>query len=193
MEKKGDIQIEDLYQTYHAGILRYLQRFVSESQAEDLTQEAFVKASNGLKGFRDEASPKTWLYRIATNTLRDYLRSKGHRNDAVCDSITEQELERCGNSVQIETSIEGSAIRTEMNCCIQEFIHKLPENYSAVLVLSDLEGHSNKEIADTLELTPGDVKIRLHRARARLKVELSKGCDFSHNKDNDLECQRKDV
>ena len=185
------MQIEDLYQEHQSGILRYLQRFVSDSQAEDITQEAFVKASKGLKGFRGEASPKTWLYRIATNTLRDYLRSKVHRNDAVCDSISEEELERCGNLEQIESSIEGSAIRTEMNCCIKEFIHKLPENYSAVLVLSDLEGHSNQEIADTLELTAGDVKIRLHRARARLKIELSKGCDFSHNKDNELECQRK--
>jgi len=187
------MQIEDLYQEHHASILRYLQRFVSDSQAEDLTQETFVKASNGLKDFRGEASPKTWLYRIATNTLRDYLRSKVHRHDEICDSISEQELERCGNSAHIEASIESGVIRTEMNACIKEFIHKLPENYSAVLVLSDLEGHSNQEIADILELTLGDVKIRLHRARARLKAELSKGCDFSHNKDAELECQRKDT
>jgi len=187
------MQIEDLYQEYQAGILRYLQRFVSDSQAEDLTQETFVKAGKGLKGFRGEASPKTWLYRIATNTLRDYLRSKDHRHDEICDSISEEELERYGNSTQIETSIEGGAIRTEMNACIREFINKLPDNYSAVLVLSDLEGHSNQEIADILKLSLGDIKIRLHRARARLKVELSKGCDFSHNKDNELECQRKNT
>lgn len=67
-------------------------------------QEAFVKASNGLKGFRDEVSAKTWLYRIATNTLRDYLRSKIHWHDEVCNSISEQEFERCGNSAKIETS-----------------------------------------------------------------------------------------
>lgn len=185
------MQIEDLYQEYHSGILRYLQRYITESQAEDLTQEAFVKASKGLKGFRGEANPKTWLYRIATNTLRDYLRSKAHRHDEACGSISEQELERYDSVAQIET-VEGGAIRTEMNACIREFILKLPDNYSAVLVLGDVEGHSNQEIADILELTLADVKIRLHRARARLKVELSKGCDFSHNNNNDLECQRKD-
>jgi RNA polymerase sigma-70 factor (ECF subfamily) len=61
-----------------------------------------------------------------------------------------------------------------------------------VLVLSELEGYSNPEIAAMLEISIDTVKIRLHRARARLKLELSRGCVFSHDKNNNLECQRSE-
>lgn len=186
------MQIADLYQTHYGDILRYLKRYLSDAHAEDLAQEVFVKADKGLADFRGEASPKTWLYRIATNTLRDFLRSRQHRDDQACRPIPEHELEQFESAMPAVVSIEQGTIRNEMNACIREFIHRLPEGYSAVLVLGDLEEHTNKEIAETLGLTLDTVKIRLHRARERLKQELSQGCHFSHNADNDLECQRKD-
>ena len=184
--------ITELYQKYFLDIQRYLKRFLSISQAEDLAQEVFIKADKGLKSFRAESSPKTWLYQIATNTLIDYLRSKSHRNDKKLDSITDQELEQYASSISVETPMELDVIRNEMNTCIREFIQRLPESYSTVLVLGDLEGCTNKEIADILNLSIDTVKIRLHRARARLKEELSQGCEFSHNEENDLVCQRKE-
>jgi RNA polymerase sigma-70 factor (ECF subfamily) len=94
--------------------------------------------------------------------------------------------------MQGESLTEQDTIRNEMNTCIREFIQRLPESYSAVLVLSELEGYSNKEIAGILDISLEAVKIRLHRARVRLKVELSQGCQFSHNRDNVLECQRRE-
>ncbi len=75
------MQLETLYREHFLDILRYLKRFLSDSTAEDLAQEVFVKAGKGLANFRGEASPRTWLYRIAANTLRDHLRSKSHRED----------------------------------------------------------------------------------------------------------------
>jgi len=186
------MQTIDLYQTYFSDILRYLKRFLPETQAEDLAQEVFIKADKGLKHFRGDASTKTWLYRIATNTLRDFLRSKSHRVDDAIIQISNHELEQYKDSLSEDFSIEQDTIRDEMNACIREFILRLPENYSTVLVLSDLEGYTNQEVADILTLSLETVKIRLHRARARLKEELSQGCDFSLNSSNTLECQRKE-
>lgn len=186
------IQFKTLYQDHFSEIRRYLERFVAETRAEDLAQEVFIKAGKGLQGFRGEASPRTWLYRIATNTLRDYLRSKGCRDDQAHDGISEHELERYTHSLPVAVSTEQGAIRTEMNDCIREFIRKLPNAYSTILVLSELEGYRNKEIADMLELSLETVKMRLHRARSRLRVELTQGCVFSHSANNELECQRCD-
>lgn len=186
------MQIDALYQAHVTEIQRYLARFVTATLAEDLAQEVFIKAARGLPDFRGEASARTWLYRIATNALRDYLRSKGHRDDQAHDCISEQELERYTYALPVEASTEQAAIRTEMNHCVREFIRKLPGDYSTVLVLSELEGYSNPEIAAMLEISIDTVKIRLHRARSRLKLELSRGCVFSHDKNNDLECQRSE-
>ena len=186
------MQTAALYETYFKDIHRYLKRFVSDAQAEELASEVFIKVDKGLKEFRGDASPKTWLYRIATNTLRDFLRSKSHRLDEAIIHIPAKELEQYSDSGCSDVSMEQVTIRDEMNACIREFVQRLPENYSTVLVLGDLEGHTNKEVADILGLSLETVKMRLHRARARLKAELSQGCDFSVNSDNTLECQRKE-
>lgn len=181
-----------LYQQHYSEIRRYLSRFLSDALAEELAQDVFVKAHKGLKHFRGEASPRSWLYKIATNTLRDFIRSKSYRDSESSRTlpILEAELEQLESAALSEVSTEQGAIRNEMNSCITEFIHRLPESYSTVLVLSDIEGHKNREIAEILDLSLEAVKIRLHRARARLKQELSQGCSFSHNEENELTCQR---
>ena len=68
--------------------------------------------------------------------------------------------------------VEPQIFRKEMNDCIQGFIQKLPENYRVVLVLSEFEGMKDSEIAETFGISPGTVKIRLHRAKEKLKEEL---------------------
>lgn len=186
------MKIETLYRDCFPDILRYLKRFLGDAHAEELAQEVFIKAGKGLPGFRGEASPKTWLYRIADNALRDFVKSRGYRDEAAANGISEQELEACDEYAPAAPDVEQGLIRDEMNSCIREFIHRLPENYSSVLVLGDLEGQTNSEIADALGLSLETVKIRLHRARARLRQELSAGCAFSYSRDNELECQRID-
>ncbi len=90
-----------------------------------------------------------------------------------------------------ELSAEREAIRNEMNECIREFVDKFPENYRTVIIVSELKDLKNSEIAEILETSLETVKIRLHRARARLKEEFEAGCDFYHDKDGGLACDRK--
>jgi RNA polymerase sigma-70 factor (ECF subfamily) len=79
-----------------------------------------------------------------------------------------------------------------MNSCIREYIEQLPEDYRAVLVFSEVEGLKNLEIAEILGVSLYTVKIRLHRARARLKERLGSHCNFYLDERSELACDRKE-
>ena len=78
-----------------------------------------------------------------------------------------------------------------MSECIREFVDNLPADYRTIIILNELEGFTNKEIADILQTSVDTAKIRLHRARARLKKMLEEGCDFYHDDRSELACDRK--
>ena len=78
-----------------------------------------------------------------------------------------------------------------MSECINEYIDKLPTDYKTVIVLSEQEGLANKEIAEILDISLNNVKIRLHRARAKLKAVLNEACEFYYTDQNTLACDRK--
>ena len=80
-----------------------------------------------------------------------------------------------------------------MNECIDEYIDTLPDNYKTIIVLSEIEGFTNKEIAEVLNMSLENVKIRLHRARAKLKSILKEACEFYYTDDNTLACDRKQI
>jgi RNA polymerase sigma-70 factor (ECF subfamily) len=88
-------------------------------------------------------------------------------------------------------SVETTVIREEMNACVREFIERLPENYKTVMVLGELEGFRNVEIAEILGISLDTVKIRLHRARERLRKELEAGCSFHRDERTEFACDRK--
>ncbi len=184
------LEFQAVHDHFRPQILRYLTRLVGEGEAEDLTQSVMLKVSEGLPNFRGDSSLSTWIYRIATNAGLDRLRR-----------ITIQPL----GEVDVESdeadvpqgaqapSVETTAIREEMNACIREFIERLPENYKTVMVLGELEGFKNDEVAAILGLSLDTVKIRLHRARQKLHKELGAGCSFHRDEDGELACDRKPV
>jgi RNA polymerase sigma-70 factor (ECF subfamily) len=174
---------EEIYSAYQAKIQRYLIRMVGELEAEDLTQEVFVKLSRALPSFRGEAKLSTWIYRIATNAALDRLRSPRFQE-------AEQDLSQARQAANSETElpdrnawtgepvplVEPQVYRKEMNDCIQETIRQLPEIYRTVLMLSEIEGLSNAEVAEVLGITLDAVKIRLHRARDLIRKEMIENC-----------------
>jgi RNA polymerase sigma-70 factor (ECF subfamily) len=185
----------NVYNEYYNKIIQYLSRVVGPNDAEDLAQDVFNKISRNLGGFKGKSKLSTWIYRIATNRAIDRLRSASYRQASVdipLTDTTELESENAGRPSGT-SAIDQVVIRKEMNECVTEFIDKLPLNYRLVLVLSDIKGLSNQEIADILEISIENVKIRLHRARAKLKSALKDGCDFYYNEQNTLACDRKQV
>ena len=190
------LEFSDIYDEFHEKLTHYLERMVGKNYAEDLAQEVFIKIDKGLKDFKGKSSLSTWVYRIATNAALDMLKSRALRESKdkmpLKTSCEEAETEDTGVLVE-ETSLsaEREAVRNEMNECIREFVDKLPENYRTVILLSEIKDLQNQEVADILGISLDAVKIRLHRARTKLKAEFEAGCDFYHNEEGELACDRK--
>ncbi len=181
-----------IYRDYYARITRYLARLVGVDEAEDLAQEVFLKISRSLDGFRGDSAVLTWVYRIATNTAMDRVRSPAYK--ARVASACLDEPTDAGESVAMEhpsSSPENEAIRSQMSGCVQDLVGQLPESYRTVLLLSETEGMKNSEISEVLGISLETVKIRLHRARARLKELLEANCSFYHDPRNTLLCDIK--
>lgn len=181
----GRFDFQEIYGEFHPKICRYLRRLVGTSEAEDLTQEVFAKVSQALPHFRGDSNVSTWVYRIATNTAFDRLRSPSFRRAG------QVSLESQKPMAEKSTGIEQELVRREMNDCIRRYVEKLPPSYRSVVILSEDEGLTNQEIADALGISLDTVKIRLHRARGRLKRELGSGCHVYRDERNELACEPK--
>ncbi len=192
----GGREFQKIHDSFRPKILRYLTRLVGRHEAEDLTQEVLVKASQGLNAFRGESRLSTWIYRIATNAALDKLRSRQKVHESLPGASLAGGAMEPGNKKSALTqeatpSIEQQLIRKEMNECIRGYAECLPANYRTVVVLSELEGLTNNEIAEVLGITLDTVKVRLHRARARLREELEQHCRFYRDERNELACDLK--
>jgi RNA polymerase sigma-70 factor, ECF subfamily len=182
-----------IYDDFRPRILRYLTRLVGEGEAEDLTQEVFVKIDRGLKIFRGESQVSTWIYRIATHAALDRLRGP-HARERQGKKASTPPIEEVGKEIwtdEEKAPAEQRVIRKEMNGCIREIVDTLPANYRSVIVLSEMEGLKDAEIAEVLGINLQAAKMRLHRGRAMLKKELSTACVFYRDERNELACDRK--
>ena len=183
-----------IHEEFRPKVFRHLARMVGDSEAEDLTQAVMLKVSDGLGRFRGDASLSTWIYRIATNAAIDRLRRLGAPapSSAATETSPMFEQESVDAAAPLESpSTESQAVRREMNTCIREYVERLPEKYRTLTVLSEIEGLRNAEIAAALGISVDAVKIRLHRARKRLRRELQAGCSFHRDADSGLACERK--
>jgi RNA polymerase sigma-70 factor (ECF subfamily) len=182
-----------VFQEYRQPIYNYLLHMTqNQTEAEDLTQDTFIRVHRSLATFRGEASLGTWLYRIATNVSFDHFRRNSTRQAKVSLSFEETDLDRKWVTDEITSSPEQlAAQQSEMSACVEDYVERLPPTYRAALVLHDLQGLKNREIAEVLDCSLDTVKIRLHRARKKLKASLNIGCDFDHDKRNVLVCEPK--
>jgi RNA polymerase sigma-70 factor (ECF subfamily) len=193
MSMKNGYEFQNVYSDYSEKIRRYLARLVGEADSEDVTQEVFMKVNAGLKDFRGDSSLSTWIYRIATNAAMDYGRRSAMRPREQSADVELAGNPACEEEIPADPSAspDRQLIRKEMNDCIKGIVDGLPENYRTVLILSDLEELKNNEIAEVLDISLETVKIRLHRARARLRKELERHCSFYKDERNELACDRK--
>jgi RNA polymerase sigma-70 factor, ECF subfamily len=148
---------------------------VSESSdAADITQDVFLKAFRGIRGFRRGSSLKTWLYRIAIREALNHRRWlwRHHRQQ---DSIDAADTETGHASLEIEdsgsTPFEQAATH-ELQQAVQQALLKVPEAFRSAVILRDLEGMSYEEVAEVLAITVGTVKSRILRGRRMLREIL---------------------
>ncbi len=176
------------FEGHRERIERYIRTMIRDaSEAEDLTQETFLRAHARRQSLRDPAAALGWLYRIATRVTLDRLRQKS-RNQP-------REYEGAINAIDLEDTRRPTTLKVlqqkEMSACVQGYIEKLSNAYRAVILLHDLHGLSAQEIAAILELPVTTVKIRIHRARQKLQAQLGEACHFLHDEDGNLICEPK--
>ena len=171
-----------IHNEFRPKIQRYLMRLVGEYEAEDLTQDVFIKVNGALDTFRGESQLSTWIYRIATNAALDKLRDPSFKRAVHTESMdcpdTDEIIAEDKNIWTGEEmlSTEQLLFRKERFECYCDSIETLPLSYRTIMVLSELEDLAANEIADLLGLSLDVVKIRLHRGRKKLLEELKSHC-----------------
>ena len=179
------LSVEDLARELAQPMKRYLARYVGDpGVAEDLWQETLIRMHRGSSSFEGRSSAKTWVFSIATRVAADYLRSPGHNASVV-------ELTAVAEPVDSDRAIDEQMVIDEMNRCVRDVIDSLPDDYRSALILHDLEGLTAKRVAEVCGCSVASAKIRIHRARLRLKDALNEECAFYHSADSVLRCESK--
>lgn len=180
---------------YRAPIVRYIRGMVRDpATAEDLAQETLLRAHQKLATLEDPRKLVPWLYRIATNLSHDRFRGTLQRERAASRDLAARGTREAH---PVETAVDPSPRldtvlgQQEMSACVQEYLTGMPDAYRAVMLLHDVEGLTNPEIAAMLGVSLATVKIRLHRARERLRAALAAACAFSTDERGVLACDRK--
>lgn len=174
--QQQDLDAEALVRDNIAWMLKLAERLLGErGLAEDAVQDAFISAFRGLDKFEHRSTLKTWLHRITMNAALTKLRqSKRRAEQAIDEDLPEFDQYDCRieapwhSLASLEEVIESDDLRRQVNECI----NTLPDTYRIVLQLRDIEGYDTAEVAEQLEITEANVKVRLHRARAALKKRL---------------------
>nr|WP_228289261.1 RNA polymerase sigma factor RpoE [Marinobacter salinisoli] len=164
--RNGDRSAFDLLVLkYQSRVASIISRYVYDSQeVMDLTQETFVKAYRALDRFRGDSAFYTWLYRIAVNTAKNFLESRGRRPQGSAD-VAEAETFEDGQRLRDLASPERILQRQELQAELQKAIEHLPEELRSAFLLREYEGLSYEDIAKILECPIGTVRSRIFRAR----------------------------
>jgi RNA polymerase sigma-70 factor (ECF subfamily) len=171
--RQGDVAaFEPLVEKYRERVWRLAYHHLRDSEeARDVAQEAFVRAWQALPSFRGQSAFYTWLFRIAMNVAMDRARQRASRGRALgTERVPEEDWERV--MVDQAPSPEQRAARAEQRARIRQALATLPEHHRTIIMLSDLEGLSYREIAEVLDIPMGTVMSRLHHARKRLRAAL---------------------
>ena len=176
--QEGDSEaFGELLTLYENKILNYCYRMLgNRTDAEDATQEVFVKLYRFIGSFTGQSAFSTWLYKIASNVCLDYLRkNKKHTSDTV--SLHQQNAE--GEEFLMNIEDKGltpyeSAQMSEAQRVLALALEQLSEDQRKVVVLRDVEGLSYEEIGEVMGIAEGTVKSRINRARLALKKLLEK-------------------
>lgn len=173
--QQGDKRAFDLLvRKYQNKIVHLVTRYLHDPvEAQDVAQEAFIKAYRALPSFRGDSAFYTWLYRIAINTAKNYLVAQSRRPPT--DDIDAQDAEQYSGDTGLKeyATPERLALRDEIESTITAAIEALPEELRTAITLRELEGLSYEEIAAAMDCPIGTVRSRIFRARAAIETRLA--------------------
>jgi RNA polymerase sigma-70 factor (ECF subfamily) len=183
--KAGDHEaFEAIFRQHVSRVYRQAFKLIgNEAETEEVVQEVFLAVHKKVKAFRGESAFSTWLYRLTTNVALSRLRKRKRTKEVLLDDYLPRFQEDGHHEVrpvfnwgnELDLRLE----KKELHQLIREALEELPPVDKAVIVLSDLEGISNREIGESLALSIPAVKARLHRARLFLRGKLAVSLGYS--------------
>jgi RNA polymerase sigma-70 factor (ECF subfamily) len=176
---------------FRAPVQRHILAMVRDgSLAEELTQDTYARALERIDQLRDPQAALAWLYRIATTVALDRLRQR-RPSTVPLDTVAPagEEAEQAAERERPPTLLEGALESAEMSACVQGYLAALRDDYRIAILLHDAHGLGNPEIAELLGCSVATAKIRVHRARARLRETLAAACSFEIDERGVLVCE----
>lgn len=154
---------EEIWRAYHASLRAFIKSRISDDMAvDDILQNVFLKMNAGLASLKDRTKLQSWLYRLAGNAAMDYYRAK-------------KPTVEIPEWLQHPETDPGEKTLQELSDCLQPMIQRLPEKYREAVILSEIKGLTQKEVALVQGTSLSGVKSRVQRGRAKLK-EMLAGC-----------------
>ena len=158
---------------YQHKVIKLVARLLRDpTEAEDVAQEAFVKAYRALGSFRGDSAFYTWLYRIAVNTARNAIASRQRRPLDYEADLSESEQSNLASRLRHTDTPEATALSEEIRQTVNQAIEQLPEDLRTAIVLREVEGLSYEEIAAAMDCPVGTVRSRIFRAREAIDRAL---------------------
>lgn len=173
---------------YRPQVRRHIAAMVRDpAQVDDLTQDTYARALRHVDQLRDPQAALAWLYRIATNVTLDWVRARRPDPVPLDDEIV---TPRSADDVAHRPgSLIGAALeRAEMSECVRRYLQELSDDYRVAILLHDVHGLTNPEIARVVGCSLATAKIRVHRARRRLRETLADVCTFETDERGVLVC-----
>ncbi len=172
----------DIYNKHYERVRKFVFALVKDEwAADDLIQETFIKVQRNLDKLKDETKLSSWIFRIAYNLCQDHFRKR-------IQSLKKEHIPTVERQFLKIPLFQKELEQHQMGECVQDKIRLLPESYQTVLVFFDLMEFSHQEIADIMDISVENVKVRLYRARKKLKSILEKECTFEVDERNVLVC-----
>ena len=158
---------------YQHKVVKLVARLLRDpTEAEDVAQEAFVKAYRALGSFRGDSAFYTWLYRIAVNTARNSIASRQRRPLDYEAELSESEQNNVAARLKHDDTPEATVLSEEIRQTVNQAIEQLPEDLRTAIVLREIEGLSYEEIAAAMDCPVGTVRSRIFRAREAIDRAL---------------------
>lgn len=173
--QKGDKRAFDmLVIKYQHKILSIISRYIKDNaEIHDVAQEAFIKAYRAIGNFRGDSAFYTWIYRIAINTAKNYLVSRGRLPPSSDVDVEDAEFYSGSDSLKDVDTPENHAMRDQLETVVNNAIKALPEDLRTAVTLREMEGLSYEEIAEVMSCPVGTVRSRIFRAREAIDKEIA--------------------
>jgi RNA polymerase sigma-70 factor (ECF subfamily) len=170
----GDKSAYDvLVRKYQHKIIKLISRYVHDHEAaQDVAQEAFIKAYRGLYSFRGDSAFYTWLYRIAINTAKNFLVAQGRRTPDQDIDVQEAEYFEGATALKENATPERQLLTEEIERTVFRAMKELPDDLKTAITLREIEGMSYEQIAEAMDCPIGTVRSRIFRAREAIDRQI---------------------